>query len=60
MYPLFDTSTMAAHAEELRRHGAAARLARCTGRAEAEARARGVRRVVGMTLVRAGLRLIEA
>jgi hypothetical protein len=61
MYPLFDPSTMSAHAEELRRNGAAARLAlcaRCAG-GDSDTRVHGVRRALGMSLVRAGLRLIE-
>jgi hypothetical protein len=61
MYPLLDSHTMTARAKEDRRAGAAARLAataRATGEG-AQLRGHGVRRALGMTLVRAGLRLIE-
>ena len=63
MYPLLDNRTMTAHAEELRRAAAAARLALSArdGSVEAgHARTHGARRALGVRLVRAGLRLIEA
>lgn len=62
MYPLLDRATMSAHAEEMRRTAAAARLAldaRSAG-GDSGTRVHGVRRALGVSLVRAGLRLIEA
>jgi hypothetical protein len=62
MYPLFDSRTMSALAEETRRNAAAARLALCarSAQGDSDTRVHGVRRALGMGLVRAGLRLIEA
>jgi hypothetical protein len=60
MYPLLDGATMSARNEEMRRTAAAARLALTARGAEPDARAHGVRRALGVSLVRAGLRLIEA
>ena len=58
MYPLLDRATMAARAEETRRTAAAARLA-LSARGESDTRVHGVRRALGVSLVRAGLHLIE-
>jgi hypothetical protein len=63
MYPLLDNRTVSAHSEELRRTAAAARLALTARGGAVEddgVRAHGVRRALGVRLVRAGLRLIEA
>jgi hypothetical protein len=63
MYPLLDTATINRRAAEGRLAAAAARRARGTraepGRQDDRSR-RGVRHAVGSSLVRAGLRLIDA
>lgn len=58
MYPLLDSLTLTDRDREHRRAGAAARLA-LGARPGTEAR-HVVRKAVGLRLVRAGLRLIEA
>jgi hypothetical protein len=62
MYPLLDSTTVTARAAESRRVADRARLARSTRARsdEGDTGARGVRHVLGMGLVRAGLRLIHA
>jgi hypothetical protein len=63
MYPLLDTNTLNRRAAEGRRAAEAARAAKGSGRGsdphETTAR-HGVRHAVGASLVRAGLRLINA